>query len=146
MYSTSTEDSFLGKSIEIKETNSTEDNEENGFFLFRDKKKKREITTKIPPKKYSNDQCFIRNIFEKFGSIYLFDLNNLILLISRIKIVNFPRSKEIFEKGKKEKASADIMHTIPDIKYWNQRYYYYSKYDEGIKMDYESKLLFLILN
>ena len=76
MYSTSTEDSFLGKSIEIKETNNTEDNEENGFSIFRDKKKKRESITKIPPKKYSNDQCFIRNIFERFGSIYLFDLNN----------------------------------------------------------------------
>lgn len=146
MNSTSAEDSFLAKSIENKETNDSEDKEENGFLLFRDKKKKRESLTKNQPKIYSNDQCFIRKIFEKFGSIYLFDLYNLILLISRIRIVNFPMSKEIFEKGKREKPSADIMHTIPEIKYWNQRYYYYTRYDEGIKMDYESKFIYLTFN
>ncbi len=138
MNSTSTDDSSL-RSIEHKETNETEEKEENGFFLFRDKKKKREGSTSTPTKKSFNDQCFLRNIFEKFGSLYLFDLNNTILLISRIRIVNFPMNKEIFEKGKKEKANLSILHTIPELKFWNQRYYYYNKFDEGIKMDYESK-------
>jgi hypothetical protein len=143
MNSTSTDDSSLTKSTEQKDTNENEDREENGFFEIRDRKKRRDSLNKIPIKKSFNDQCFLRNIFEKFGSLYLFDMNNLILLISRIRIVNFPMNKEIFEKGKKEKASHDILHTIPDIKFWNQRYYYYNRFDEGIKMDYESKILYL---
>jgi hypothetical protein len=143
MNSTSTDDSSLTKSTENRETNDSEDKEENGFFLIRDKKKRRESVTNTAIKKSFNDQCFLRNIFEKFGSLYLFDLNNIILLISRIRIVNFPMNKDIFEKGKKEKASHDILHTIPEIKFWNQRYYYYNRFDEGIKMDYESKKFFL---
>lgn len=137
MNSTSTDDSSL-RSLEHKELNEVEDKEENGFFLIRDKRKKREGISTTPTKKSNNDQCFLRNIFEKFGSLYLFDLNNTLLLISRIRIVNFPMNKDIFEKGKKEKANLNILHTIPEIKFWNQRYYYYNKFDEGIKMDYES--------
>ena len=28
--------------------------------------------------------------------------------------------------------------TYPDIKFWQQRYYYFSLFDKGIKMDFES--------
>ena len=31
------------------------------------------------------------------------------------------------------------INNIPDITFWYQRYYYYRRFDEGIKMDSESK-------
>jgi hypothetical protein len=95
------------------------------------------------PRKVSNFQyqCFIRNIFEKFGSLFIFDKNNLKIFISKLRIVNFPMKKVIFERGKISHPKSDNIDSssIPEIKFWNQRYYYYSKFDEGIKMDYESK-------
>ena len=49
---------------------------------------------------------------------------------------------DLFEKGKivkKEQLQDNNRNSIPDITFWHQRYYYYSKYDEGILMDNESK-------
>ena len=48
---------------------------------------------------------------------------------------------DLFEKGKifkKEQLKDENKLSIPDTTFWFQRYYYYSKYDEGILMDHES--------
>jgi hypothetical protein len=35
---------------------------------------------------------------------------------------------------------------VTDITFWHQRYYYYSKYDDGILMDNECKILINLKN
>jgi hypothetical protein len=140
MNSIRTEDYSQTKSSEAKETVDEDDKDEAGFVCVKEKKRKKENYFELTPKKYNGDQCFLRNIFEKYGSLYLFDNNNRSVYITKIRIVNFPMNKDIFEKGKKEKVSEEFLNNIPDIKFWHQRYYYYSKFDEGIMMDYESKL------
>jgi hypothetical protein len=49
--------------------------------------------------------------------------------------------KDLFEKGRMEtEKNKAVIATIdiPDIKFWFNRYYYFSKFDQGILMDYES--------
>ena len=48
---------------------------------------------------------------------------------------------DLFEKGKifsKSQLKDNNKKSIPNLTFWYQRYYYYSKYDEGIMMDNES--------
>ena len=48
---------------------------------------------------------------------------------------------DLLEKGKiyrKSQLSDNNKKSIPNLTFWHQRYYYYSKYDEGIMMDNES--------
>ena len=42
------------------------------------------------------------------------------------------------KKIKKEQLKDENRNSASDITFWYQRYYYYSKYDEGIHMDEES--------
>jgi hypothetical protein len=65
--------------------------------------------------------------------------------IAKIKKVQFDESNELFEKGKKNLGNyfKEDLKNIPDITFWYQRYYYYRRFDEGIKMDYESKNFFI---
>lgn len=152
--SSSTEESSFARSTEIKEFADLGENEdrEDGFQEIGSKKKAGNFSHSIRKLPITfRHQCFVRNIFEKFGSLFIFDRNNSKLFISKMRIVNFPMNKHIFEKGKEKenqmqnsngKINFDKIDksTIPEIKFWNQRYYYYSKFDEGIKMDYESKI------
>jgi hypothetical protein len=118
------------------------------YVVYKDKEK----TKNINEKKFSfnTSPLLIRNIFEKFGSLFIFDQNLSKIFISKLKIVNFPIKKVIFERGKSaglssNKICSEHIENIPDLKFWNQRYYYYSKFDEGIKMDHECKLFTIIL-
>ena len=58
-----------------------------------------------------------------------------------MKLIQFnDHFDELLEKGQKIKNENDENYlSIPDKTFYYQRYYYYSKYDDGIKMDYESK-------
>ena len=58
-----------------------------------------------------------------------------------MKLIQFEdHFDELLEKGQKIKKENDENYlSITDKTFYYQRYYYYSKYDEGIKMDYESK-------
>lgn len=58
------------------------------------------------------------------------------LFVSRIRKIDFKIDHSIFEKGKN--FLFRVPETAPDVKFWNQRFYYYSRFDEGIMMDYES--------
>jgi hypothetical protein len=56
---------------------------------------------------------------------------------------------DLLEKGKifkKEQLQDNNRNSIPDITFWHQRYYYYSKYDDGILMDNECKILINLKN
>lgn len=68
--------------------------------------------------------------------IYFTKGKNNSIFIATIKKVQSRIDKNVFEKGLKFQNRKP--NDIPDNKFWNQRYYYYSKFDEGINMDYES--------
>jgi hypothetical protein len=149
MNSTSTEDSSFTRSGENKENIDLDKDEiiktpdDDGFKEHRDKKliKNVQSLTSSSKKNYS-DHCFVKTILERNGPIYIYDKNHSKLYISGIKIVNFPMNRNIFDKGKIDclKYFEQDTKTIPEAKFWYQRYYYYSKFDEGIQMDYESKI------
>lgn len=70
--------------------------------------------------------------------------NEECVFVSKVRMINFQTDNECFEKGRNSNITdQDIFSTIPDKKFWINRYYYFSKFDEGIKMDYESKLTFI---
>jgi hypothetical protein len=145
--STSTEDSSFSKCYENKQTIGECELEEDKRLIKIISEKNTSIKEESVSKKYDSKfsncitQCYIRDIFEKYGSLYIYDRNNTNIYISKLRIVNFPMKKLIFERGKinSPKFYNIEYSSIPDMKFWNQRYYYYSKFDEGIKMDYESK-------
>ena len=64
------------------------------------------------------------------------------IYINKMEMVEFnDHFDDLFEKGKiikKTQQKDDNKQSIPNLTFWYQRYYYYSKYDEGIIMDNES--------
>jgi len=70
------------------------------------------------------------------GPIYYSKGKDGTLFLAKIRKVQSVISRAVFDKGLKYlyRAPKDV----PEMKFWNQRFYYYSKFDEGIKMDYES--------
>lgn len=120
----------------------------------RDKQEETEVLSKINnssknegmaifSKKWEKkEKCNVKEILNKNGNLYILDNKNPNLLACKIKMINFPIKKELFDKGRDLDIDNYIiqkkLNNIPDIKFWHQRYYYFSKFDEGIKMDYES--------
>jgi hypothetical protein len=90
-------------------------------------------------KRKSNDLCYALNLLDKSGNLYITKSINM-LFIAKVKKVNFSDSGDLFDKGKVSlsKYFHQDVNNIPDITFWYQRYYYYSRFDEGIQMDYES--------
>lgn len=70
------------------------------------------------------------------GNMYFNRSKNGALYIAKFTNVESIIDKGVFEKGIKNPYRFQNLNT--ETKHWNQRYYYYSKYDEGIKMDTES--------
>jgi predicted RNA methylase len=82
------------------------------------------------------------------------------LFIAKVKEVNFKTDERLFQKGrnylKQQKEQIEEssnnhsnlgnndltldanLSTAPNEGFWHQRYYYFSKFDDGIKLDYES--------
>ncbi len=116
------------------DTNSTATNSNNS--------NKSNYKTRQRIRKRSADICYILNFYEKYGSIYISQGNTSSkLFIAKLRNVNFDDNfQELFEKGKNNLGNyfKEVPTTIPDITFWYQRYYYYSRFDEGIKMDQES--------
>jgi hypothetical protein len=122
--------------LKIK-VNENEKHEKNSKISHSDK-----LDVQIGKKWENKEKCDVKEILNKNGSLYVLDNNAQNLLCCRITFDNFPSKKEIFDKGKEE----DIIQltkyqkekNLPDVKFWNQRFYYFSKFNEGILMDYES--------
>lgn len=95
--------------------------------------------------KRQSDACYALNLFETQGRLLTRDINDKALAIIKIHNLTFPDSTELFEKGKFNLGNyfKEDSKNIPDITFWYQRYYYYKKFDEGIKMDYESNRLLI---
>ena len=97
-------------------------------------------------KKKTGNTCYCLNLLEKNGPINItIPKNDYKIYISKMKLIQFVDNfDELLEKGEKKKLKKDENYkSIPDKSFYNQRYYYYSKYDEGIEMDYESKKLII---
>ena len=102
-----------------------------------------------PIKKYkyhkkTGNKCDCLDMLEQFGPINIINIPSCSkLYVSKMELVQFnDHFDDLFEKGKvfkKKQMQDNNRHSIPDITFWHQRYYYYSKYDEGILMDNESK-------
>ena len=94
--------------------------------------------------------CYCLNYLEKKGAIQLIikeDSPNI--YISKLSLISFDDNFDVLlEKGKVdnlEEIEDENFTSCPDkgyYGYYEQRYYYYSKYDQGIKMDKECKYIF----
>ena len=94
--------------------------------------------------KKTGNKCYCLDMLEHFGPINIINFPNCSkFFVSKMELVQFnDHFDDLLEKGKifKKEQLQDInRNSIPDITFWHQRYYYYSKYDEGILMDNESK-------
>jgi len=126
------EKSFDLSEIIEDDNNSTATNSNKSSSKFRQRIKKRQ-----------NDICYTLNYYEKSGSIYISHYNNKIFIAKLRKVIFDDNFQELFDKGKNlGNFIKDDSCSIPDITFWYQRYYYYSRFDEGIKMDQESNYLF----
>ena len=96
------------------------------------------------PRKKIGNTCYCLNLLEKNGSINIIT-NSSKIYISKIKLIEFDdHFDDLLEKGKTYINESDSNITSSqDKSFYYQRYYYYSKYDEGIKMDKECKILFI---
>ena len=86
-------------------------------------------------------------MLEQSGPIYIINHPECsYFFVSKMELVKFnDHFDDLFEKGKifkKEQIQDENKLSTPDSTFWYQRYYYYSKYDEGILMDHESNSFF----
>jgi hypothetical protein len=100
--------------IELKNTNSSEFKEiKQGFSCF--------------------NYPFVQDLK---GPIFYSKGKSGAMFVAKIRKVQSIINRNVFDKGMKYLYR--VPKDVPEIKFWNQRFYYYSKFDEGIKMDYES--------
>ena len=127
----------------INNNNNSDDSIENQKDKKMNKKNK---SHKYHQKK--GNKCYCLDLLEFFGPINLISKpDELKLFISDLKLIEFDdHFDELLEKGKneEEKSNENNKLSAPDLTFWHQRYYYYTKYDEGILMDNECKILFNI--
>ena len=94
--------------------------------------------------KKTGNKCYCLDMLIHFGPINIINYPNCSkFYVSKMELVQFNDHFDgLLEKGKvfkKEQLEDNNRNSIPEITSWHQRYYYYSKYDEGILMDQESK-------
>lgn len=69
-------------------------------------------------------------------------------VITQIKTINFKTDNNLFQKGKQGKEINEEKYNLgqslveagsmPSMGFWNQRYYYFTRFDQGILLDFES--------
>jgi hypothetical protein len=98
--------------------------------------------------KKKGNKCYCLNMLEKIGPINIINIPKTSkIYISKMELVEFnDHFNDLLEKGKIFQSSQlndNNKKSIPSLSFWYQRYYYYSKYDEGIMMDNESNSIFI---
>ena len=93
--------------------------------------------------KKTGNKCYCLDMLEHLGPINIINLPTCSkLFVSKMEMAKFnDHFDDLLEKGsifKKEHLKDNNRNSIPELTFWYQRYYYYSKYDEGILMDKES--------
>lgn len=90
--------------------------------------------------KKKGNACYCLNIMQNYGNLHLFN-NDDKSYFSKIQLIEFnDHFDELLEKGKSdlnEYAKLQEAKLIPSDSFWHQRFYYYSKFSEGILMDNE---------
>ena len=119
-------------------------NEDNYIDESNESHKVRKPIKKYKHYKKTGNKCYCLDMLEHFGPINIINLPNCSkLFVSKMEMVQFDDHFDgLLEKGKifkKEQLQDNNRNSIPDLTFWHQRYYYYSKYDKGILMDNESK-------
>ena len=118
-------------------------NSDDSLEYQKDKKTTKKHKSHKHHQKIGN-KCYCLDLLELFGPLNLISKpDELKLYISHLKLIEFnDHFDELLEKGKneEEKSCESNKTSAPDITFWHQRYYYYSKYDEGILMDNECKI------
>ena len=119
-------------------------NEDNYVDEQNDFHKSRKPIKKNKHHKKTGNKCYCLDMLEHIGPINIINLPKCSkLFVSKMELIQFnDHFDDLLEKGKifkPEQLQDNNRHSIPDITFWHQRYYYYSKYDEGILMDNESK-------
>ena len=114
-----------------------DDDESNEFH------KNRKPMKKYKHHKKTGNKCYCLDMLEHLGPINIINIpNDSKLYVSKMELVQFnDHFDDLLEKGKifkKEQLQDNNRQSIPELTFWHQRYYYYSKYDEGILMDNES--------
>jgi predicted RNA methylase len=91
-------------------------------------------------RKKTGNNCYTLNLLKSIGNIHLISKEEK-LCCCKLRIVEFDdHFDELLEKGKSDDTTiitANNSISFPELGFWHQRYYYYSKYDEGIQMDDE---------
>ena len=87
-----------------------------------------------------NINCFALDLLNNYGSIQtiMHNDNLYVLKLAQVEIEdNFYEQLELAKDEKKinKKLSYNAHNTVPNERFWEKRYYYYSKFDEGIQMD-----------
>jgi len=138
--------SFSFKIIGKKEEKecSTDESQENSFSTndeISKSAKKTKMKISLTTKKKPSEICYALNMMENIGNFIVKSSDSGKLFVTKIKKVDFSDASELFEKGRQNLGEyfKQEIGLIPDISFWNQRYYYYSLFDKGIQMDYESK-------
>lgn len=113
----------------------------NASYFF-EKKKERlrysctEEKNFIKEVKANSKDLYYPLVQEIKGPLYFSKNKKGAIYVAKIRKVQSKINRSIFDKGLK--FTYRVPKDVPEIKFWNQRFYYYSKFDEGIKMDYES--------
>ena len=118
-------------------------NENNYFEESLEFQKINKLTKKSKHPKKKGNKCYCLNMLECLGPINIIKIPNCSkIYINKMRLVQFnDHFDDLFEKGKifsKSQLKDNNKKSIPNLTFWYQRYYYYSKYDEGIMMDNES--------
>ena len=118
-------------------------NENNYFEESLEFQKINKSTKKSKHPKKKGNKCYCLNMLEDLGPINIIKIQNTPkIYINKMELIIFnDHFDDLFEKGKaltKSELKDDNKKSIPNITFWYQRYYYYSKYDLGIMMDNES--------
>lgn len=117
----------------LKSSLSSEDKEDlegsNNFYY------KKRSSFRIKRAERKDNICFVKDSFENYGNFHI-SVQKEKIRMWNVKQINFPINRKIFDLGKKQDVPEGIV--VPNLKFWINRYYYFHKFDEGIKMDYES--------
>lgn len=109
---------------------------ETGKFSLLELKKSKDFSFKEVRNNNCSENCGYSFVQDLKGPIYYSKGKSGATFIAKISKVVSKINRNVFDKGMKYLYR--VPKDVPEIKFWNQRFYYYSKFDEGIKMDYES--------
>jgi hypothetical protein len=116
---------------------------DHSFQIYKEKEnidnfiEKRKYKNEKQPKELKSSNHFSYPFVQDLkGPIYFSKGKSGALFLAKIRRIQSKINRNVFDKG--SKYLYRIPKDVPDVKFWNQRFYYYSKFDEGIKMDYES--------